>query len=64
MPGASGIPRGELMTKRSALLNVMAAAATKAARGLVRDFGEPGEHVLTALADSGAWTRLRFRVLE
>ena len=31
---------------------------------LVRDFGEPGEHVLTALADSGAWTRLRFRVLE
>lgn len=40
MPGASGIPRGELMTKRSALLNVMAAAATKAARGLVRDFGE------------------------
>jgi len=28
------------MAKRSALLNVMAAAATKAARGLVRDFGE------------------------
>lgn len=28
------------MTQRSALLNVMTAAATKAARGLVRDFGE------------------------
>ena len=28
------------MAQRSALLNVMAAAATKAARGLVRDFGE------------------------
>lgn len=28
------------MAKRSALLNVMAAAASKAARGLIRDFGE------------------------
>jgi len=28
------------MTQRSALLNVMTAAATKAARGLIRDFGE------------------------
>ena len=28
------------MAQRSALLNVMTAAATKAARGLVRDFGE------------------------
>jgi penicillin-binding protein 1C len=31
---------------------------------LVRDFGEPGDHVLTALADSGAWTRIAFTVLE
>lgn len=31
---------------------------------LVRDFGEPGAHTLTALADSGAWTRIEFRVLE
>jgi penicillin-binding protein 1C len=31
---------------------------------LVRDFGEPGAHTLTALADSGAWTRIGFRVLE
>lgn len=36
-----------------------------AGRGtLVRDFGEPGAHTLTALADSGAWTRIEFRVLE
>ncbi|MFC3549643.1 penicillin-binding protein 1C [Lysobacter cavernae] len=30
----------------------------------VHDFGEPGEHTLTVLADSGAWSRLRFRVLR
>ncbi len=30
---------------------------------LVRDFGEPGEHTLTALADSGAWATLSFRVI-
>ena len=29
----------------------------------VHDFGESGEHTLTALADSGAWSRLRFHVL-
>jgi penicillin-binding protein 1C len=28
------------------------------------DFGEPGTHTLTALADSGAWSRVRFRVLR
>ncbi|MBX9403350.1 penicillin-binding protein 1C [Lysobacter sp. BMK333-48F3] len=28
------------------------------------DFGEPGEHVLTALADTGAWSRVRFKVLR
>ncbi len=33
-------------------------------QSLIRDFGEPGMHTLTALADSGAWTRLKFRVLE
>ena len=32
------------MAQRSALLNVMTAAATKAARGLVRDFGEIENH--------------------
>ncbi|HEY0502691.1 MAG TPA: penicillin-binding protein 1C [Lysobacter sp.] len=29
----------------------------------VHDFGEAGEHTLTALADSGAWSRLGFSVL-
>lgn len=28
------------------------------------DFGEPGEHALTALADTGAWSRVRFKVLR
>lgn len=30
----------------------------------VHDFGEPGDHHLTALADSGAWSRVSFRVLQ
>jgi penicillin-binding protein 1C len=29
----------------------------------VHDFGKDGEHTLTALAESGAWASLRFRVL-
>ncbi|TXH76271.1 MAG: penicillin-binding protein 1C [Lysobacteraceae bacterium] len=35
-----------------------------ARKPMIRDFSEPGTHTLTALADSGAWTTLRFRVLE
>jgi penicillin-binding protein 1C len=30
----------------------------------VHDFGEPGEHVLTALGQDGAWASARFRVLQ
>lgn len=30
----------------------------------VRDYAEPGRHTLTALAESGAWTQVRFSVLE
>ncbi|MFZ5637196.1 MAG: penicillin-binding protein 1C [Pseudomonadota bacterium] len=30
---------------------------------LVRDFGEPGEHTLTALSASGAWATLSYRVV-
>lgn len=30
----------------------------------VHDFGEPGEHSLTALADTGAWARLQFNVMR
>jgi len=29
---------------------------------LVHDFEQPGDHTLTALADSGAWSRLEFRL--
>jgi penicillin-binding protein 1C len=36
---------------------------TLAADSWVHDFRDPGEHTLTALADSGAWSRVRFRVL-
>jgi len=28
------------------------------------DFSQPGEHTLTALAEDGAWTRIKFKVLE
>jgi penicillin-binding protein 1C len=37
---------------------------TEGRASLVRDFDEPGDRTLTALADSGAWTRVRFRVME
>jgi penicillin-binding protein 1C len=37
---------------------------TRGSRPFLHDFSEAGEHSLTALADSGAWTRLRFRILE
>jgi penicillin-binding protein 1C len=38
-------------------------AETAGSQPLVRDFGEPGDHVLTALADSGAWATLSFHVV-
>jgi penicillin-binding protein 1C len=31
---------------------------------LDHDFGDVGEHTLTALADTGAWSRVRFKVLR
>jgi penicillin-binding protein 1C len=39
-------------------------AETQGARAFTRDFDETGAHTLTALADSGAWTRIRFNVLR
>ncbi|WP_368563697.1 penicillin-binding protein 1C [Pseudoxanthomonas sp. UTMC 1351] len=39
-------------------------AETHGARAFTRDFDETGAHTLTALADSGAWTRIRFNVLR
>ncbi|MEP6633486.1 MAG: hypothetical protein ABJA62_04685, partial [Luteimonas sp.] len=37
---------------------------TSGTRAFQHAFDEPGEHSLTALADSGAWMRLKFRILE
>ncbi|WP_407060830.1 penicillin-binding protein 1C [Agrilutibacter terrestris] len=34
------------------------------AGSFLHDFGEPGAHTLTALADSGAWSRVEFQVLR
>ncbi|WAC63738.1 penicillin-binding protein 1C [Pseudoxanthomonas sp. SL93] len=39
-------------------------AETRASQAFQHDFDQPGEHQLTALADSGAWTRVRFKVLR
>ena len=39
-------------------------AETRGAQAFQRDFEDTGEHQLTALADSGAWTRVRFTVLH
>ena len=41
-------------------------ARTEGARGFEYDYAGagPGAHVLTALADSGAWTRVEFRVVD
>ena len=44
------------------LLDGRLIALTRRSRWFVHDFQAPGEHTLTALADSGAWTRVRFRV--
>lgn len=37
---------------------------SQGAHAFTHDFGEPGPHALTALARDGAWTQVRFRVLE
>ncbi|MBP7655764.1 MAG: penicillin-binding protein 1C, partial [Pseudoxanthomonas sp.] len=39
-------------------------AETRGAQAFQQDFAETGTHQLTALADSGAWTRVRFNVLR
>lgn len=39
-------------------------ARTQGARPFLRDFDEPGEHTLTALATNGAWTQVRYRLLR
>jgi len=37
---------------------------TEAARPLAYEFSSPGQHTLTALADSGAWNSLGFTILQ
>ncbi|MFC5578192.1 penicillin-binding protein 1C [Lysobacter niabensis] len=37
---------------------------SQGAGSFLHDFGVPGSHTLTALADSGAWSRVQFRVLR
>ncbi|WP_250063417.1 penicillin-binding protein 1C [Stenotrophomonas mori] len=66
-PGATHGPRLQLQAIGSEstvtwLLDGRWIAQTEGARAFVRDFDEPGEHRLTALAADGAWTRIRFRV--
>ncbi|WCE04011.1 penicillin-binding protein 1C [Pseudoxanthomonas sp. JBR18] len=39
-------------------------ATTQGRRSFEQGFDQPGEHTLTALAESGAWTTLRFEVLR
>ncbi|MDR2871192.1 MAG: penicillin-binding protein 1C [Xanthomonadaceae bacterium] len=45
------------------LLNGRWIAETQGNRFFVHDFAVAGDHTLTALADSGAWTQVAFRVL-
>jgi penicillin-binding protein 1C len=51
-------------TKVQWLLDGKWIAETNGAQSFQRDFEDPGEHTLTALAESGAWTRVGFRVLR
>jgi penicillin-binding protein 1C len=39
-------------------------AETSAGQSFQHDYDEPGDHVVTALAEDGAWARTRFRVLR
>ncbi len=39
-------------------------AETRGAQVFRHDYAKPGQHTLTALADTGAWTQVQFRVLE
>lgn len=50
-------------TKVQWLLDGKWITETNGTQAFQRDYGEAGEHTLTALAESGAWTRISFRVL-
>ena len=68
-PGATHGPRLQLRALGSEssiewLLDGRWIAQTRGSRVFTRDFDEAGEHTLTALAEDGAWTRVRFRVVQ
>ncbi|MGH8053472.1 MAG: penicillin-binding protein 1C [Stenotrophomonas sp.] len=68
-PGATHGPRLQVRALGSEssiewLLDGRWIAQTRGSRMFTRDFDEPGEHTLTALAEDGAWTRVRFRVVK
>ncbi len=68
-PGAQHGPRLQLRALGSEatiewLLDGRWIAQTQGTRGFTRDFNDAGEHTLTALAADGAWTRVRFRVVN
>ncbi|WP_332840096.1 penicillin-binding protein 1C [Stenotrophomonas sp. Iso1] len=68
-PGATHGPRLQLRALGSEasiewLLDGRWIAQTRGTRVFTRDFEEAGEHTLTALAEDGAWTRVRFRVVQ
>ncbi|WP_246189354.1 penicillin-binding protein 1C [Pseudoxanthomonas kalamensis] len=67
-PGSSGKLRLQpralgTQTRVQWLLDGRWLAQTEGQGRLDHDFGQPGEHTLTGLADSGAWASVRFRVL-
>ncbi|WP_430980805.1 penicillin-binding protein 1C [Stenotrophomonas terrae] len=68
-PGAQHGPRLQLRALGSEatiewLLDGRWIAQTQGTRTFMRDFNDVGEHTLTALASDGAWTRVRFRVMN
>jgi len=67
-PGGGGRVRLSLRalgasTRVQWLLDGRRIGETEGGQSLVRDFADPGLHELTALAETGAWDAVRFRVL-
>jgi len=67
-PGSERPPRLQLRALGSPahidwLLDGRRIAQTEGSRTFTREFAEPGEHTLTALATDGAWASVRFRVV-
>lgn len=68
-PGSMHAPRLHLRalgteTRVQWLLDGRWISETAAGESFQHELGDPGEHVVTALAGSGAWARVRFHVLR